>query len=76
MWSSVSVSLILLPNLEYERKPFTPCKARSKIAGFAYFNITIIILDIIRRPVFYLKTTFQRLDSVSVFRWNLLKWAQ
>jgi hypothetical protein len=27
----------------------------------------ITILDIIHRPVFYLKTTFRRLDSVSIF---------
>jgi hypothetical protein len=42
-----------------------------------YINITITILDIIHRPVFYLKKkTFWRLDSVSVFRWKLLIWDQ
>jgi hypothetical protein len=36
-----------------------------------------VFLDIIHRPVFYLKhTTFRRLYSVSVFRWNLLSWDQ
>jgi hypothetical protein len=36
-----------------------------------------MFLDIIHRPVFYLKhTSFRRLDSVSVFRWNLLSWAE
>jgi hypothetical protein len=40
-------------------------------------NPIIVVLEIIHRPVFYLKhMTFQRLDSVSVFRWNLLSWAQ
>jgi hypothetical protein len=32
------------------------------------FCVTITILDIIHRPVFYLKHNFWRLDSVSVFR--------
>jgi hypothetical protein len=36
--------------------------------------ITLIILDIIHCPV--LNITFQRQDSVSIFRWNLLRWAQ
>jgi hypothetical protein len=31
-----------------------------------YINITITILDIIHRPVFYLDITFRRLESVSV----------
>jgi hypothetical protein len=39
-----------------------------------YINITITILDIIHRIVFYLKHGVRRLDSVSVFRWNLLSW--
>jgi hypothetical protein len=39
-------------------------------------NITITLLDIIRRHAFFLNSTFRRLDSVSVFRWNLLRWAQ
>jgi hypothetical protein len=42
-----------------------------------YINITITILDITHRPVYYLKhTTSRRLDTVSVFRWNLLSWSQ
>lgn len=37
----------------------------------------IMFLDIIHRPVFYLKHgTFWRLDSLSIFRLNLLSWAQ
>jgi hypothetical protein len=40
-------------------------------------NLTNTILNIILRPVCSLKnTTFRRLDSVSVFRWKLLRWAQ
>jgi hypothetical protein len=46
-------------------------------------NCNIMFLNIIHRPVSYLKlrsllflnTTFQRLNSVFVFRWNLLSWA-
>jgi hypothetical protein len=34
------------------------------------FLITIITLDIIHHPVFYLKHKVSRLDSVSVFRWR------
>jgi hypothetical protein len=30
----------------------------------------------IRRPVFYLNTTFRKPDSVTVFKWNLLIWIQ
>jgi hypothetical protein len=30
----------------------------------------------IHRPVFIYDTTFWRLDSASVFRWNLFSWAQ
>jgi hypothetical protein len=41
-----------------------------------YVIITITILDIIQHPIFYLKTAFCILDSVSVFRWNLLNCAQ
>jgi hypothetical protein len=33
-------------------------------------------MDIIRRPVFYLKQAFSRIHGVSVFRWILLRWAQ
>jgi hypothetical protein len=41
------------------------------------YTTIIEFLNIIHRPVFYLKhTTFRRLDSFSVFRWNLLGWAQ
>jgi hypothetical protein len=36
--------------------------------------ITVTVLDIICRPVFYSSTTFRRLDSVSVFTWDLLRW--
>jgi hypothetical protein len=33
-----------------------------------------VFLGVIRVPVFYLKhKTFQRRDSVSAFRWNLLR---
>jgi hypothetical protein len=39
-------------------------------------NIIITILDIIHRPVFYLKHNFRRLASTSVFRWNLLTWVR
>jgi hypothetical protein len=36
-----------------------------------------MLLGIIHRPVFYFKhTAFRRLDSVFVFRQNLLSWAQ
>jgi hypothetical protein len=35
-----------------------------------------MFLDIIHRPVFNENTAFQRLDSVSVFKYNLLSWAQ
>jgi hypothetical protein len=36
-----------------------------------------MFLDIIHRPVFYLKhTMFRILDSVSVFRLNVFNWAQ
>jgi hypothetical protein len=35
-----------------------------------------MFLDFIHRPVFIYKTKFWRLESVSVFRWNLLSWAQ
>jgi hypothetical protein len=39
--------------------------------------IIITIMDIIHRPVFlFKKTRFRRLDSASVFRWNLLRFAQ
>jgi hypothetical protein len=42
-----------------------------------YINTIIVFLDIINCPVSYLKhMTFRRLDSVSVFKWNLLSWAQ
>jgi hypothetical protein len=33
-------------------------------------------LDVRHRPVFIQNTMFRRLDSVSVFRYNLLSWAQ
>jgi hypothetical protein len=29
---------------------------------------------IIHRPVVYLKAMFRRLDYISIFRWNLLRW--
>jgi hypothetical protein len=35
-----------------------------------------VFLDIIHHPVFVLNTMFQRLDSVSVFKWNLFSWVQ
>jgi hypothetical protein len=38
--------------------------------------ITITILDFISSLVFIENATFRRLDSVSVFRWNILIWAQ
>jgi hypothetical protein len=42
-----------------------------------YVSTNIMFLDIIHRPVFYLKhITFGRLDSASVFRWNPLSWAR
>jgi hypothetical protein len=34
------------------------------------------LLDIVHRPAFYLNTTFRTLYSVSVFRCDLLRWAQ
>jgi hypothetical protein len=34
-----------------------------------YKSTIITVLDIIYRPVLYLKTTFRRLDSVSVVIW-------
>jgi hypothetical protein len=38
-----------------------------------YIDITITILDIIHRPVFYLKHDVSEMEFVSVFRWmNLL----
>jgi hypothetical protein len=41
------------------------------------FIPNVMFMDIIHRPVFYLKhTAFRKLDSVSVFRWNLLNWTQ
>jgi hypothetical protein len=40
------------------------------------FDITFTILDIIHSPVFYLKKNVSGLDSVSVFRFNFLIWAQ
>jgi hypothetical protein len=37
----------------------------------------IAILGIIHRSVFYLKHgTFPKVNPVSVFRWNLVSWAQ
>jgi hypothetical protein len=40
-------------------------------------NCTIIVfLDIIHCCSYLKHTLFQRLDSVSIFRWNLLSWAQ
>jgi hypothetical protein len=39
-----------------------------------YINTIIVFLDIIHRPVFQ-NTTFQRLNSLSVFMWNLLSFA-
>jgi hypothetical protein len=33
-----------------------------------YINMTIVLIDVIHRPVFYLETTFRRLDSVCVLR--------
>jgi hypothetical protein len=40
-------------------------------------NKILLCLDIIHRLVFTKKsTTFRRLESVSVFRWHLLRWAQ
>jgi hypothetical protein len=38
-------------------------------------DVTITILDIIHRPVFY-KTTFRRMDSTFVFWWNILSFGQ
>jgi hypothetical protein len=38
-------------------------------------NITITLLDIIQRPVFYLKRDVQRLNTDPVFRFILLIWA-
>jgi hypothetical protein len=40
------------------------------------WNVTTALLDIIHRPVFHLKHNVRRLDSVFVFRWKLLSWAQ
>jgi hypothetical protein len=40
-------------------------------------GVTIIVfLDIVYHPIFLFKTTFRRLDFVSVFNWYLLNWAQ
>jgi hypothetical protein len=42
-----------------------------------YISVTVTILDIIHCPVFYLRqTAVWRLDSFSVFRWNLLNFVQ
>jgi hypothetical protein len=41
-----------------------------------YINITITIVDIIHRRFFCLKYNFLGTGSVSVFKWNLLRWAQ
>jgi hypothetical protein len=49
------------------------------VTGIAlpFFLITITILDIIHNPALLFKNTmFQRLDSASGFRWNVLRWAQ
>jgi hypothetical protein len=38
---------------------------------------TVTILGVIHRLDYFFKnTTFRRLDSVSVVRWNLLRWAR
>jgi hypothetical protein len=37
---------------------------------------TVMFLDIIHHNTFIWNTEFLRLDSVSIFRWNLLNWAQ
>jgi hypothetical protein len=42
--------------------------AKTVVISILVCYSTIKILDIIHHPVFYLKTTFQILDSVSVFR--------
>jgi hypothetical protein len=45
-----------------------------KIQSISYTNIMFRTLSIV---LFLFKnTTFRRLDSVSVFRWNLLSWVQ
>jgi hypothetical protein len=46
-----------------------------RLAEEFIFVVTITILDIIHRYVFS-KTTFRTLDSVFVFKWNLLSWIQ
>jgi hypothetical protein len=40
------------------------------------FGTTIVFLDTIHRHALIYNTAFRRLDSVSVFRWNLLSWVQ
>jgi hypothetical protein len=48
--------------------PFQALKHHFKSENMNASTI-IDFLDIVYRPVFYLKTTFRRLDSVSVFRY-------
>jgi hypothetical protein len=51
--------------------------SRRPVAYPVYIHITVVVfLDIINHPIFILNATFRRLDSVSVFRWNLLSLAQ
>jgi hypothetical protein len=47
-----------------------PCEKRTcyEIQLLCFWTLSIVL--------FLFKTTFQRLNSVSVFKWNLLSWAE
>jgi hypothetical protein len=46
------------------------------IGPWRYVNVSITVLNIIHRPVFYLKRNVSETDLCSLCSWNLLSWAQ
>jgi hypothetical protein len=60
-------------SLENETKT-TQCLRYQNKESAKKYAVTIAFLDITHRLALYLKQTLRRLDSVSVFRWNILSW--
>lgn len=71
---------------DYEAKVFTlSTEGDSQYAESERLCVTVrlltkhengrnIIMGIIHRPIYISNTTLPRLDSVSIYRWNLLSW--
>jgi hypothetical protein len=67
----VTLSLKIIHQFKFYTEMFSSqFSSRNQVLEFVGSNTITEVLDIIHRPVFYLKTTFRRLDSVSIPRYK------